>query len=332
MLRLSIILPVYNCEKYVGECIESILRQDFPGFELIIVDDGSTDLSPEICSGFTADPRVRLITKHNEGVSVARNTGLSIASAPLVMFVDSDDMLEQGMLSAMMRQMQGTDSDLCVCGLRNFHKDSSKDELWVYKGGIYTKDEYADVLLHFYTNPFVGGPYAKLYRRNIIVNNGILFEPRESFAEDFVFNMRYLRHTSKVSVLSASYYLRRADNPASLSKAGRLQIPHWERKKAVFQEWNATLACLSDGQTRDSFLIQKFAIGCMADILFSKSENRSGTVRDFIRSVLADTDRLIGGRGIPAYEIIRRLFRLCPPICLFCLRAAGLLHRAGYFE
>ena len=330
MPQLSIILPVYNCERYVGECIGSILRQDFADFELIIIDDGSTDSSPEVCARYVSDSRVRMVTKCNEGVSIARNTGMSVVSAPLVMFVDSDDMLSQGMLSAMTNAMEESGADLCACGLRNFRDGSGKIEDWGCGSGTYTADDYADVLLRFRTNPFVGGPVAKLYRRAIIAATGLCFEPGESFAEDFVFNMRYLRHVKKVSVLGEPYYLRR-DNPGSLSKTRRLQIPHWERKKAVFQEWDATLACLSDGQTRDSFLIQKFAIGCMADILFSKSENRPGTVRDFIRSVLADTDRLIGGRGILAYEIIRRLFRLCPPLCLSCLRAAGLLHRAGCF-
>ena len=331
MPRLSIIVPLYNCERYASECIGSILSQDFTDFELIIVDDGSTDSSPEICRQFLSDPRVRLVTKRNEGVSVARNTGLSMVSAPLVMFVDSDDILSQGMLSAMAARISDSEADLCACGLRNFRDGNRRIEDWVCGSGTYTTDDYANILLRLRTNPFVGGPVAKLYRREIIAATGLYFEPGESFAEDFVFNMRYLRHVKKVSVLEEPYYLRR-DNSGSLSKTRRLQIPHWERKKAVFKEWDATLACLSDGHTKDSFLIQKFAIGCMADILFSESENQLGTVRNFIHSVLADTDRLIDGRGIFAYEIIKCLFRLCPPLCLSCLRAAGLLHRSGCFE
>lgn len=330
MPQLSIILPVYNCEKYIEECVESILRQDLADFELIIIDDGSTDSSPKICARYATDTRVRMVTKKNGGVSVARNMGMSMASASLIMFMDSDDMLSQGMLSSMTNAIEKSGTDLCACGLRNFRDGNGRVEDWVCGAGTYTADDYADVLLRFRTNPFVGGPVAKLYRREIIAATGLCFEPGESFAEDFVFNMRYLRHVKKVSVLGNPYYLRR-DNPSSLSKTRRLQVPLWERKKAVFQEWDATLACLSDGHTRDIFLIQKFAIGCMADILFSESENHPGTVGDFIPSVLADTDRLIGGRGIIVYEIIKRLFRLCPPLCLSCLRAAGLLHRAGCF-
>ncbi|MBQ3801279.1 MAG: glycosyltransferase family 2 protein, partial [Treponema sp.] len=120
MRTLSIIIPVYNREAYVGDCAGSILGQDFGDFELIMVDDGSTDSSLRECESFKSDPRVMIIHKENEGVSIARNTGLAAASSPYVMFVDSDDMLGQGMLSAMMRKMQGTGSDLCVCGIQNF--------------------------------------------------------------------------------------------------------------------------------------------------------------------------------------------------------------------
>lgn len=319
MPQFSIILPVYNCEEYVGKCIESIIRQDFPGFELIIVDDGSTDSSLQECGIFKNDSRVRIIHKENEGVSIARNTGLAAASSPYVMFVDSDDMLEQGMLAAMMNQTLDTGSDLCVCGLRNFHEDSSKDELWVYRRGIYTKNEYAAVLLYFYTNPFVGGPYAKMYRRDIIEDNGILFEPGESFAEDFVFNMRYLRHVERVSVIGDALYCRRADTVNSLSKRRQPQAPLWERKKAVSREWNKTLACISDCRMQDGVLLQRFAVESLTDILLS---GKYGDCGQLIKNILTDTDGIAPGRRLPSYKIMRNLCLISPRLCASCLRPA----------
>lgn len=318
MPQLSIILPVYNCERYVGECIESILRQDFADFELIIIDDGSTDSSPEICARYSSDSRVWIITKENGGVSVARNTGMSVASAPLVMFVDSDDMLSQGMLSEMVGSIHGDDTDLCVCGLRNFHDGPGRDETWSYRSGTYTSREYADVLLRFYTNPFVGGPVAKIYKKAIIDGGLLRFEEGESFAEDFVFNMRYLRNVDRVSVLSEPYYLRRADTPASLSKSARPQPPLWERKKVVFAEWGETLDLLSGGEADGGVLIQRLAVDSVEAVLLSGD----GDAAPLVSTVIADTDGLARGRMIPSYRVIRAACRASLGLCSACLRLA----------
>ena len=319
MTQLSIILPVYNCEEYIGECIESILCQDFSGFELIIIDDGSTDSSLQVCERFRQDSRVRMITQENFGVSVARNRGLSEASAPYVMFVDSDDIMAPGMLSAMFIQITDSGADLCVCGIKNFKGFHCKDEIWTYLPGTYTKGEFADVLLKFYTLPFIGGPYAKLYRYDIIEKRGILFEPGESFAEDFVFNMRYLRYVERVSVLGDALYLRRADNATSLSKRKQSQAPLWKRKKDVFREWNETLACLSDCQIQDVVLLQRLAVESLTDILLSGEYDDGGRL---IRTIFSDTDNLVRGRRLPSYELIRALCIASPRLCASCLRLA----------
>ncbi|MBQ6566220.1 MAG: glycosyltransferase family 2 protein [Treponema sp.] len=325
MRTLSIIIPVYNREAYVGDCAGSILGQDFGDFELIMVDDGSTDSSLRECGAFKSDPRVMIIHKENEGVSIARNTGLAAASSPYVMFVDSDDMLGQGMLSAMMRRIQDTGSDLCVCGIQNFRGDSLKGEAWGYKAGVYTKEEYADVLLRFYTLPFVGGPVAKVFRRDILDASGILFEPRESYAEDFVFNMRYLRHARRIAVLEEKFYLCRTDTANSLSRSSRPQIPLWERKKFISRERAETLDCLSGSAVRDGTFLQKLAVETMIDACFSEGENRYGTLVPFISTVMADTDGLSSGRTVFSYRSIRMLFRLSRPLCILGLRAARML-------
>ena len=165
MTKLSIIIPVYNCENYVDACLSSILNQNFTNFELIIIDDGSTDNSLKKCKAFEKDTRVKIISKENEGVSIARNTGLKLSAAEYVMFVDSDDILAQGMFQSMIDQISQTNADLCVCGIKNFLVSDKYDEIWKYKSGVYNREEYVKLLLQFYTNPFVGGPYAKLFKK-----------------------------------------------------------------------------------------------------------------------------------------------------------------------
>ena len=99
---ISIIVPVYNSEKYLGACIDSILSQYFRDFELILVDDGSRDSSPHICDDYTQkDSRVKVIHKENGGVSAARNDGLDIAKGEYVTFIDSDDWVERDYLSTL---------------------------------------------------------------------------------------------------------------------------------------------------------------------------------------------------------------------------------------
>ena len=98
MAIISIIVPVYNAEKYLSRCIDSILRQTFADFELILVNDGSSDKSKEICEKYLeSDPRIKLINQENSGVSAARNTGLDNASGEYIGFVDSDDFIEKNM-------------------------------------------------------------------------------------------------------------------------------------------------------------------------------------------------------------------------------------------
>ena len=322
MPNLSVIVPVYNCESYVNECIKSILTQNFSDFELIIVDDGSTDKSLEICQLFETDSRVRLLSKENQGVSIARNTGLNVANGEYVMFVDSDDMLAQGMFSSMMGQIYHSSADLCVCGIKNFYDGNNNNELWTYKTGIYGKKEYVNVLLHFYTNPFIGGPVAKIFSKRILAT-GITFEENESFAEDFVFNMKYLRNVESITVLENAFYLRRADNPTSLSKSKRLQIPLWERKKYVFEEWNKTLDYLSDSEIKDTVLIQKFAVKSMIDICCSDKENDLKTIKQFISLLLVQVDAVCSMSFINSYKMVRRLFCFSKYLCILCLKAAA---------
>ena len=108
--RLSIIVPVYNAEEYLDRCLVSILEQDFSSYEVILVDDGSTDSSPLICDRYSAtDPRFRTIHKENGGVSSARNSGLDLAKGEYVMFVDSDDALIPDSLEMLFEHMTGQD-------------------------------------------------------------------------------------------------------------------------------------------------------------------------------------------------------------------------------
>lgn len=118
---VSIIVPIYNVEQYISKCIESILAQTYRDFELILVDDGSTDMCGKICDEYAKqDSRVHVIHQENKGVSAARNAGISLAKGEYIMFVDSDDFITENMLEKMHDCIAESGSDIAICGINNF--------------------------------------------------------------------------------------------------------------------------------------------------------------------------------------------------------------------
>lgn len=127
-MKISIVVPVYNVEKYLDNCIESILNQTFKDFELILVDDGSTDKSGEICDKYNVkDDRIKVIHKSNGGVSSARNAGLDIACGKYIGFVDSDDIIHPRMYEILYDLIQVYKSDISCCNFKNIYSEVNEE-------------------------------------------------------------------------------------------------------------------------------------------------------------------------------------------------------------
>ena len=128
MPTVSVIVPVYNVEKYIHRCVDSILGQTFSDLELIRVDDGSPDNCPSICDEYAAkDNRVRVIHQENRGLSAARNAGLDVMAGEFVSFVDSDDWLEDSFLEVMLKHIWNEESDIAMCGVRKVWQENVED-------------------------------------------------------------------------------------------------------------------------------------------------------------------------------------------------------------
>lgn len=124
---ISVIVPIYNVEKYLTKCIESIINQTYENLEIILVDDGSPDNCPIICDEYAKrDSRVKVIHKKNGGLSDARNAGLDIATGEYIMFIDSDDFVEIDMMESMMNNMIDNNVDLVVCNIKYIYDNSEK--------------------------------------------------------------------------------------------------------------------------------------------------------------------------------------------------------------
>lgn len=220
---VSIIIPVYNVESYLPECIESVLEQTYSHWELLLIDDGSSDGSPQICDEFQRkDSRIRAIHKENQGPSAARNLGIEIAGGDYIVFVDSDDWIAPGMLEEMAGKIYRYQTDLVMCGFERVHTNwRRRYRISPYSLVILQSQmELASVYKRSETNMFGVSIWAKLYRRDILMDNHIRFRQDVSYEEDCLFNLEYFRHVSTVAVLRDIFYFYRQLD-VSLSKGYR---------------------------------------------------------------------------------------------------------------
>ena len=208
--RLSIIIPVYNVEEYLDRCLSSVLDQEFTSYEVILVDDGSTDSSPLICDRYSAtDPRFRTLHKPNGGVSSARNAGLELAKGEYIMFLDSDDSLLPFAIDDMMEVVAG--EDMVVGGyavfmggvpIRNVHPAAT----YSYKGIEYPRF-FQDNLRR--NCEMLDAPWAKMFKRKAI--GSIRFNEGLHYAEDKLFVFEFLASCKSILTCPQTvydYYLR----------------------------------------------------------------------------------------------------------------------------
>lgn len=198
---VSIIIPVYNAEKYLHRCVDSILHQTYKNFELILVDDGSKDCSPQICDEYALkDNRVKVIHQNNSGVSAARNAGLDFCSGQFIAFVDADDYIGPKMIHKMMSGFQ-CGADIVISGFVRCHE---KQEKAVF---VNAPEEFdlQNLKENYDTYKISNSAWAKLYRRDLL--GDIRFNDKVSMGEDLLFNLQYYNNCRNFAcVQEADYY------------------------------------------------------------------------------------------------------------------------------
>lgn len=214
MVRYSIIVPVYKVEAVLPRCIESILHQTVPDFELILIDDGSPDGSGAICDRYMEmDSRVKVIHQINSGVSSARNRGLEIAQGQYVVFIDSDDFVNPNYLEI----FDTSSSDLVVSGTTVYNSCGEIEQTLshsVSKRSVSSEEDRIALLKQWYAIQVWG----KRFTRRIIIDNQLLFDPAVSYGEDSIFLARYLLAISDVECVPIAAYCFCKTEAPSLSK------------------------------------------------------------------------------------------------------------------
>ena len=233
MVKVSVIVPIYNVEKYLDRCMQSLLNQTLNDIEIIMVDDGSPDRCPQMCDEYVKkDSRVKVVHKKNEGLGYARNSGLEVAVGEYVAFVDSDDYVDTRMYERLYLSAKENSADVVFCGFHNEVKlgrwiesnEVSEDVVWT-----------GDAIRNFMLDMIACAPYDKMerkyqmsvwhaiYKHSIIRDNNIrYFSERDIVSEDIPFQVDFLSLTDKVVYLKESFYYY-CLNGSSLSKSFKLE-------------------------------------------------------------------------------------------------------------
>lgn len=311
---ISIIVPVYNAEKYLHRCIKSLLCQTYHNLEVILVDDGSTDKSSEICDVYARkDKRLKVIHKINSGVSAARNTGLALVTGKYVCFVDADDWLPFNSVECLYTQINNTNADIV---------------LGDYSLVLISGAKYKNLLENSITNniidlksfrsilPVAFTPWAKLFRTKIIQSNNITFPEKIGFVEDSFFLYSYLSFCKNIAKLNTSVYFASHLQTSSTSRSYHentnwcYRIAH-EKRLMLFKD-------ISIPPREQSIILETFQVVLKhyinylpKDLAVLKLEESYNMFKDIL-NLVSDSDLLsIQNEFVQNYYSYKRYLKTC---------------------
>lgn len=237
MKMVSIIIPIYQCENVISNTIEDVLKQTYQNFELLLVDDGSSDESIKICKEYEKkDPRIKVILNNHQGVSATRNTGLEHARGEFVSFVDSDDRIETDYLEQLCNHIEN--NDLVISTFDRWFYDEEKVIKIVknvqINANIHVKDDLKTFFSALYTSTLLGVVYCKLFRLDVINKYNIRFRTDIYIGEDFLFNFAYLKKCSNIRCIPYMGYHYVCKKGSSLTH--KADLKKYEYGKILFQE------------------------------------------------------------------------------------------------
>lgn len=216
--KVSIIIPCYNIAEHLSKCIESVLAQTYQDFELLLVNDGSTDNTLKIIEAFAEkDMRIKVFTHENKGVSYTRNVGIQNAKGNCIVFIDGDDVIKSDYLEKLISDFKET--TWTICGMINVRKGFENENenfaklLQRYPEKTMSKENLLDVLKH----SSLSSPCARIYSKEIIVNHKVVFPENVSYQEDLLFNLAYCQHIQEIRLLDyfGYFYIEHSESSTS---------------------------------------------------------------------------------------------------------------------
>ena len=301
---LSIIVPIYNAESHLCHCINSILTQSHTDFELLLVNDGSSDKSGAICDEYAnKDSRIKVIHQNNAGVSEARNAGISASNGRYIGFVDSDDRIDSDMFKALILQAESDKSDIVMC-----------DAVTVYSGGgrendTITNIEKSCLLTHNDISPQIlreiaGAAWRCIYSSELIHSNNIRFPVGIKLSEDRIFNILCMGYAKSISYIKKPYYNRYINLKSAVH---RFHSDYFDSCKLAGEATRTAieLAWNNDSEYQKAYLNQFItsALCAICNYYYKTSTFSSKERREAVKAVcsnkqLQDAIRTVGGGTI----------------------------------
>lgn len=257
--KISIIVPIYNVEKYLDRCIQSLLNQSLEDIEIILVDDGSPDGCPTMCDEYAKlDDRIKVIHKENGGLGYARNSGLEIATGEYVAFVDSDDFVDRRMYEKLYIEAKKNDLDICYCGFyRHYPNGKVKGKKEVTEETLFIGRQEVDTFLLDMVGPpptyhsdvkYMMCVWKAIYRRELTKRYNIRFCSERVFvSEDILFHLDYLPKAERIGFLPEHLYYYCVNEAVTLSNT--YSRAKFEKNKVFLNEVKRKLSALFSEET-----------------------------------------------------------------------------------
>lgn len=210
---ISVIIPIYNNEKYIHKCINNVLNQTYNDLEIILIDDGSTDLSSNICDQYSEkNSKIKVIHQSNQGTAVARNQGILNSRGEYIIFLDGDDYWDDiNFLESSIENLQESKSDIINFGFKKYYEDTDKfdkNKFFFNRDFINHNDKKQTLKYLISNNLYISSPCNKIVKRSFIIKNNILFR-KNSLCEDIDWNARLLIFSNNIDVINISPYVYR---------------------------------------------------------------------------------------------------------------------------
>lgn len=237
MPKVSIVIPVFNSEKFVARCIESILAQTYADWQLVLVNDGSQDASLKICKEYASkDNRILVIDQKNQGVGTARNVGMKLATGEYIQFIDSDDYITEFMIERMVAPfLNNSEISMSMCSYYECFSKSRNLISVQNEDKACNGEDLAKYMLLAGTKAIFNPPWNKMFSKKILSDNNLEFPKQMSLGEDFIFNIEYIKKSSSIYVVCEPLYFYMNENSDSLTKRKRPDL--WENEKIMFRSY-----------------------------------------------------------------------------------------------
>lgn len=302
---VTIVIPVYNVEKYVEKCVESVQKQDYKNIEIILVDDGSNDKSGAICDLLEqSDKRIRVIHQENKGLSVARNVGIDESNGEWIYFLDSDDWIAGDLLSKLINVALSTKSDIACCTSKDVYEDGTiaNETIDTNEIRILKREEIIESLLQKDFNVRFE-VWNKLWKRELIGDTRFI---AKQVSEDIHFDRILFLKTNQIAYLNSSLHYYRIQRPGNTNSSFKV------KRLCVFQEFAEWIEDLRILKCNASIRIVSY-IACNTAAGLYYEAQKSGQEKSVLNQLVEEFLIFYEGIKNSSFDISKlKLFRACP--------------------